>query len=291
MMNASGRSTGAGSCRPVAGMAEIAGLYDGFIFDIWGVVHDGRRCFDDAADCLARLRVAGKPYVFLTNMPRRALAVAPALTRLGLAAALAGPALTSGEVVRHALTGDLEGARVPGRRYLFQGPERTRDIIAGLDLDETGSTRDADFVLVTGIGDDETPEDYRALLDGALEGGLPLLCANPDLRVGHGKRLVACAGLLARAYEEMGGTVLWLGKPHPAPFRLARRMLGAGRVVMIGDSLRTDIAGGQAAGLDTLLITEGIHAGELQEGTEDLTELCRRHGCWPDMAMPSLCWQ
>ncbi len=290
MMNASGCDNGPAGCRFIAGMGEIAGLYDGFIFDIWGVVHDGRRCFGDAADCLTRLRDAGRPYVFLSNMPRRASAVAAALTRLGLPAALAGSALTSGEVVRHALTGDLEGVRVPGRRYLFQGPERTRDIITGLDLEEAGSTKDADFVLVTGIGDDETPEDYRALLDGAMERGLPLLCANPDLRVGHGKRLVACAGLLARAYEEMGGTVLWLGKPHPAPFRLARHMLGVDRVVMIGDSLRTDIAGAQAAGLDTLLITEGIHAGELRNGAEDLAELCRRHGCRPDMAMPRLRW-
>ena len=284
------RSAAGGDCRPVAGLEEIAGLYDGFIFDIWGVVHDGRRLFPEAADCFRQLHDMGKPYIFLSNMPRRAAEVARALTRMGLDEELSGMALTSGETVRLALTGGLNGVQVSGRRYVFQGPPRTRDIVAGLDLEEAEHTEEADFVLLTGIGDDETPADYEELLRGALARRLPMLCANPDLHVGHGKRLVACAGLLAQAYEERGGRVLWLGKPHRAPFDMARQMLGTERVLMVGDSLRTDIAGAAAAGLATLLITGGIHNEELHNGGGGLTELCRRHGCMPDMAMPLLRW-
>ncbi len=257
------------------GLSDVAGRYDGILFDIFGVIHNGVSCFEGAVASLAGLQAAGVPYVFLSNMPLRAGRVAESLMRRGVPEALTGRALTSGEAVFQA----LEGGGF-GKTYTFQGPDSTREIVpAGY---EEAPVETADFVLVSGIGDEEGPEDYTALLETALARKLPMLCANPDLRVGHGDRLVACAGLLVDAYARMGGDARWMGKPHKAVFEMARAMLG-GKLLMVGDSLRTDIAGAQAAGLDTVFVRSGIHAGAGDA-------LFAEYGITPTYALPTLRW-
>ena len=246
--------------RSISGLSEIADAYDGILFDIYGVIHNGDAVFDAAQATLRALHEAGKPYAFLSNMPRRASEVSSALVRFGMAPELAKQAMTSGEAVYKVVQSGQYG-----RRYIFQGPERTRDIIAGLDLTEVTTPQEADFILVSGIGDNDTPADHQPLLDGALARNLPMLCANPDLKVRHGNRVVSCAGLLADAYERMGGPAVWIGKPHPLVFDMARDLLEGDNLLMVGDSLRTDITGAVNAGMDTLWITGGIDSATSPE--------------------------
>lgn len=270
---------------PISGISEVADRYDGFLFDIYGVIHDGFQCFPDAVECLRQLHEAGKPYAFLSNMPRRAGMVSAALIKFGMPAELATSALTSGEAVYRSLKADT----TIGRRYYFQGPERTKDILEGLDLEQVSQVDAADFILVTGIGDHETPEDYADLLTTALAQKMPMICANPDLRVGRGDKLVSCAGLLANAYEEMGGPVHWMGKPHPDVFHMAAELLHADKLMMVGDSLRTDMAGAQKAGLDTLFIQSGIHSNDFAAG-ETVASLCDSYGIYPTATVDRIVW-
>ncbi len=257
------------------GLSQIAHEYDGVLFDIFGVIHNGVACFEGAVEALAGLQAAGLPYAFLSNMPLRAARVPDSLMRRGVPAALVGQALTSGEMVFQALSGGGFG-----KTYVFQGPDSTREIVpAGYT---EAPVAEADFVLVSGIGDEEGPEDYAELLQIARARGLPMLCANPDLRVGHGDKTVSCAGLLVDAYARMGGDARWMGKPHKAVFEKAKTMLG-GRLLMVGDSLRTDIAGGQSAGLDTVFVQSGIHAGAGET-------LFAEHQITPTYTLPRLCW-
>jgi HAD superfamily hydrolase (TIGR01459 family) len=269
------------------GLAEIAHLYDGFLFDIWGVIHDGTACFPAARACLHELHTLGKPYTFLSNMPRRAKMVSEALVKLGMEQNLTATALTSGEATRRFLQ---SSQRDFGNRVLFQGPERTKDIITGLDIVEVQTVAEADFVLISGIGDEETPADYSDLLNGALTRGLPMICANPDLRVGHGRKLVACAGLLAEAYENMGGRVIWMGKPHGLVYQMARDVMGVDNLLMVGDSLRTDIAGAKAAGMATLFLTDGIHREDIAGDHRKLEALTVKYAVKPDHVLPNLIW-
>ena len=257
------------------GLSEVAPQYDGILFDIYGVIHNGVACFPEVIPCLQTLNEAGIPYGFLSNMPRRAEKVKAALIGHGMPEALAKGALTSGEAVHRALSG--EGY---GKNYTFQGPARTQEIVpAGYTEVPVAQ---ADFVLVSGIGDTEGPEDYTDLLETALARGLPMICANPDLKVGHGDRMVSCAGLLVDAYERMGGDARWMGKPHKSVFEMAQNMLG-GKLLMVGDSLRTDIAGAQGAGLDTVFIRSGIHAG----ADESMFD---QEGIYPTYTLPRLVW-
>jgi HAD superfamily hydrolase (TIGR01459 family) len=259
----------------LTGLSEVANGYDGILFDIFGVIHNGVACFDGAVAALEGLQAAGIPYAFLSNMPLRAESVSKSLMRRGVPERLVGQAITSGEAVFQALS-----AGGFGKTYAFQGPESTRGIVP-VGYAEA-PVEAADFVLVSGIGDEEGPADYTDLLATALARNLPMLCANPDLKVGHGERMVSCAGLLVDAYARMGGDARWMGKPHKVVFEMARDLLG-GKLLMVGDSLRTDIAGAKGAGLDTLFIRSGIHASAK-------AALFDEEGISPTYALPQLCW-
>ncbi len=153
-----------------------------------------------------------------------------------------------------------------GRRCLHICSDRDLEIRDGLGLEYVDTAEAAEFILNTGpAGWDDTIEDYAPLLRRALARGLPMVCANPDLVVMHGARLALCAGALAQWYEQQGGHVRWHGKPYRSVYDSCLALLGIddrSRILAVGDSLRTDIAGAAAAGLDSLFIAGGIHAEE-----------------------------
>lgn len=255
--------------RSIAGIGEIADQYDGFILDLWGVIHDGVTLFPGVVDCLQRLKAAGKSICMLSNAPRRVASAVAKLDELGLPRTTYDRVLTSGEASHHALITPPDAWHAAlGPRVYHLGPGRDRDVLEGLaDREKVLDIASADWVLNTGTDAyDETVEDHRAVLEAARARNLPMLCANPDLTVVIGGQMVICAGELARAYEQMGGDVRYHGKPHAPVYRQCFELLGLGadaRLCAVGDSLRTDIAGANAAEIDCVFITAGIHAEEL----------------------------
>jgi HAD superfamily hydrolase (TIGR01459 family) len=153
-----------------------------------------------------------------------------------------------------------------GRRCLHIGSERDMGIREGLELDFVDTAEEAEFILNTGpAGWEDRIEDYAPLLQRGRARALPMVCANPDLVVMRGNRLALCAGALAQWYEEAGGRVRWHGKPFRSVYDTCLERLGIddrSRILAVGDSLRTDIAGAAGAGLDSVLIAGGIHAEE-----------------------------
>lgn len=246
-----------------AGLKDIAGRYDGFILDLWGVVHDGQAPYPGAVATLRRLRELGKRVLLLSNAPRPSGIVSSFLADMGVDERCYDFLVTSGDLVRAVLE---SGDGLPGRRCLMIGSDRDHGLLDGLDYTLAASPDAADFVLCCGLRDDEKEklDGYLPLLRAAQACALPMICANPDLTVMRGRRLVLCAGTLAAAFEEMGGRVRYYGKPHAAAYEACfkRLDLPQGRVLAIGDSLRTDVAGAIAAGIAVLLIPGGIHAEE-----------------------------
>jgi HAD superfamily hydrolase (TIGR01459 family) len=253
--------------RVYTGMRELAPRYDGFILDLWGVVHDGVRPYPGVLDCMQRLLDAGKRLVLLSNAPRRADDVVRRIAAIGVPARLYHAVMASGEEAWQCLHDRAEPFYAAlGRRCLQIGSERDLEIRDGLDLDFVETVGEADFILNTGpAGWDDTIEDYAPVLAAARARDLPMVCANPDLVVMHGGKMALCAGALAEHYEAIGGRVRWHGKPYPSVYASCLGLLGIAdksRVLAIGDSLRTDIAGAAAAGIPSLLIAGGIHAAE-----------------------------
>ena len=284
----------------IAGLSAVAARYDGFVLDLWGVIHDGVEAYPGVAGTLAELRRAGKRTIMLSNAPRRSGALIDQLSRLGIARDLYDEVLSSGEAVHLELAGRADPVFAAlGPRLYHLGPDRDRNVYEGLpyrsvDLDQ------ADFVLNTGpVELTESVADYQDLLDRALARHLPMICANPDHVVIRQGARITCAGAIAGRYADMGGMVVERGKPDPAIYDLALARLGIAdrrRVCAVGDALHTDIRGARAGGFDAVLVTGGIHADEL--GTKwgeapdpvRLAELARHHGERPVAAMVKFAW-
>lgn len=249
----------------MSGFAALAEVYDGFIVDLWGVVHNGVRPHPGVLDCLARLRLAGKPVVFLSNAPRRPGAIAAALLAMGIGPEFYSGIMSSGEAVHLALRDRTDEFAGLGRRLFHLGPPRDRDVFDSLGLIEVARPEAAEFLLNTGPDDllgAEDAEVYLPVLRDALQAGLPMVCANPDLEVVRDGKRIICAGRLAEIYGEWGGRVIQRGKPDPAIYTPTLALLGTARerTLAVGDSLRTDMAGAKAAGIDACWVLSGIHA-------------------------------
>ena len=251
----------------IGGLRELAPHYDGFILDLWGVIHDGVAPMPGAVDCLRSLMESDKRIILLSNAPRRADDVVRRITRIGVPAGLYHHVMSSGEEAwQHLRRRDDPFYAALGRRCLHIGSERDIEIRHGLDLEFVDTAEEAEFVLNTGpAGWDDRLEDYEPILQLALDRNLPMICANPDIVVMHGNQLALCAGALAKWYEEAGGRVRWHGKPFRSVYDTCVELLGiddCSRILAVGDSVRTDIAGAAGAGIDSLLIADGIHAEE-----------------------------
>jgi HAD superfamily hydrolase (TIGR01459 family) len=262
--------------RLIDGMRELAPRYDGFILDLWGVVHDGVAPFPGVLDCMERLIGGGKRLVLLSNAPRRADDVVRRIEKIGVPPGLYHSVLSSGEEAwQHLHRRDEPFYAALGRRCLHICSERDLEIREGLDLEWVDTAEEADFILNTGPAEwEDTHEDYAPLLQAARARDLPMVCANPDLVVIHAGRPALCAGAIAEQYEALGGRVRWHGKPYPSVYDSCLDLLeiaNRSRILAIGDSLRTDIAGAAGAGIDSLLVVGGIHAAEFtRDGVLDL---------------------
>jgi HAD superfamily hydrolase (TIGR01459 family) len=253
--------------RLIDGMHALAPDYDGFILDLWGVVHDGIAPFPGVIDCMERLISTGKRVVLLSNAPRRADDVVRRIASIGVPEGLYHAVMSSGEETwQHLQRRDDPFYAALGRRCLHIGSERDLEIREGLDLEFVATPDEANFILNTGPANwEDTIADYAPILDASRRHGLAMVCANPDLVVIHNGRPALCAGALAEYYESIGGHVRWHGKPYPSVYDACLALLGISersRILAIGDSLRTDIAGAGAAGINSLLIAGGIHAAE-----------------------------
>jgi HAD superfamily hydrolase (TIGR01459 family) len=278
------------------GFAAIAGRYDGFILDLWGVIHDGVRPYPGAVDCLEHLQAAGKRSVLLSNAPRRSHAAESMLRHMGIGAGLYTAILTSGEAVHLALRDRADPwFAALGRRVYHLGPDRDRNVLEGLDVVPVPTPEEADFVLNTGPDDHRAPTDVYAFEDTLQEcarHNLPMICANPDLEVIRGGVRVICAGALAARYEQMGGAVRSLGKPDPAIYCPVMTMLGTApaATLAVGDSLRTDIAGATAAGLDSCWVLGGIHGEALADDDGAAEREARLAGLAPVAMVRAFRW-
>ncbi len=275
--------------------APLAAGYDGFILDLWGVIHDGVVPYPGAAECLTALRQAGKRIVLLSNAPRRAGEIQVQLRGMGIPDSAYDGIMTSGEAAFLMLRDRSDPwYRDLGRVVFHLGPERDRNVLHGLDLVVRETPEGADFMLNTGPDDHLNPTDpaaYDAVLRDCALRRLPMICANPDLYVIRGGVRVVCAGTLAQRYLTMGGDVRSLGKPDPAIYAPVLAMLGVApaRVLAVGDALRTDIAGAAAVGLDACWVLGGLHGAHL--GSDAATEAeAVAAGLHPVAAIPHFVW-
>lgn len=253
-------------------VSSLAEDYDVWFCDIWGVMHNGETAFQSSIEACREFRHAGGAdgtggrVILLTNAPRPAFSVAQQLTEFGVPDDCYDAIVSSGDVSQHLL------AQYEGAKFFHLGPSRDFAVIEQAKISPV-PLESADVILLTGLFDDETegPEDYRVMFERAVRRGLPMICGNPDLQVERGARLVYCAGILAQLYEELGGEVIYAGKPYAPIYDLAyktccesdkEKIFDKSRILCIGDGMKTDMPGALNAGYDALFVASGLHVGE-----------------------------
>jgi HAD superfamily hydrolase (TIGR01459 family) len=264
--------------------SALAANYDVVLSDVWGVTHNGVAAFPEACAALTRYRAGGGTVILVTNAPRRGEAVRKQLVEhFGVPDEAYDGIVSSGDVTCGVM------AQRPGQSVFHLGPQRDISIFDGLDI-RFAPVEEADYVVCTGLFDDdvETAESYRDMLGLMRRRKLFMVCGNPDVVVERGDRLVYCAGAIADLYGSMGGEVLYAGKPYRPIYEMALAQAEAvrgakaplARVLAIGDSVRTDLKGAAAFGIDCLFVTAGIHAEEL--GDRDDPDVKRLAGIFAE---------
>lgn len=274
-------------------MHNLLSRYDAFIIDLWGVVHDGVHAYPGVVQRLNTL-IAQKKVLFLSNAPRPVEVSIKKLIELGIHV-LPKHLLTSGDAVREQLVywNDPVFSQL-GKCLYHLGEAKNQDILNGLDLNVTNDIEKADFILLSAFMEaHEDLNQYDELLQIALKAKLKVICANPDKIVVHGDSIRYCSGVLAEKYEKMGGTVFYYGKPCPRIYELAFKRLEAEgisdkkRILMIGDTLETDILGAKNVSIDSALVKTGNMENLLIAGNS-VQQIMQNYGIIPTWILDSL---
>ncbi|MCO5063612.1 MAG: TIGR01459 family HAD-type hydrolase [Rhizobiaceae bacterium] len=272
----------------LGGVRDLVPMFDAFLIDQFGVLHDGSAPYPGAVETLTNLKSTGKTIVLLSNSGRRSAPNEERLLRLGFRKGSWDSFLSSGEVAWRMLATSPDHA---GRNCLLLARGGDKSAIEGLPLNLVETGNDADVVLLSGSEADTYDMDhYRRLLEPAATRQVPCICTNPDkiMLTPVGPRFGA--GQIAEVYAGMGGPVKWIGKPFPEIYDAAKELIGhalAARTACIGDSIEHDIAGGQQAGLSTVLVATGV-LDSLSDG--ERAELYKKHGAAPDYLLPAFAW-
>ncbi len=279
--------------------ATLAERYDALLCDVWGVLHNGVAAYEGVVDALCQFRQEGGKVLLLSNAPRPGLRIPAHLEGFGVPRDAYDDVLTSGDATRASIGGGRYGTR-----FWHLGPDRDRPTFEGLALEQVAE-EEADFVLCTGLFDDETEtaDNYTELLARLKTRDVDLVCANPDIVVDRGEKQVFCGGAIAQAYTRIGGRSHYFGKPHAPIYEMAQEKLltlcghavARERLLAVGDGLLTDIKGANDQGIDALFITGGIAVERCGPDADNpqpdlVSALSREAGVWPMAAMPRLRW-
>lgn len=281
----------------IDGISAITNRYDALLVDVWGVLHDGKKPYPGVTDCLKRLKSGQKKIVLLSNTARRRYIAESDLIHLGIYPEMYDHLVTSGELTWASFGQHLDDRlNQLGSRYYLIGSEGY-GITDELELQGTHEINTADFILTIGVqGNPLSTAPAETILQESAARGLTMVCANPDCRVMRDDVMGIGPGALAARYEELGGQVIYFGKPHRAIYQHCLKLIDKvdmDRVVAVGDSLKTDIAGACLNGIDSILMGSGIHAKEFQnipDNTDQLAALCHTEGKYPKLIANGFIW-
>lgn len=282
------------------GIKEISANYDYFIFDLWGVIHDGTQAYEGVLEALDFLKKQGKKICFLSNAPRRSYKVAEVLKKFSIDKNLYEFILTSGEATFLDFKKNQEnGFKDFGKKYFYIGPKKDIDLLDGLDYQQTADASQASFAIATGFDDEKSIlQEKFPQIQEAKKYNLPLICVNPDLLVvkQNGTEMI-CAGVLADEYQKMGGKVFYYGKPFSSVYNMTYEFFGKpnkSKIIAIGDGIETDIKGAFDFGIDSVLVTGGILCNKLgirygqQADVDKVQQICESYKIFPNYIIPNL---
>ncbi len=234
--------------------------YDTFVIDLWGVVHNGMVLNPKAIEAIDHLKKNSKKIIFLSNAPRPSSKVINFLLKMNMDIKYLSNVMTSGEAAMQAINKNQFG-----KTFYHLGPPRDISVFEKVKDNKT-DLKSSDFILCTGLFDEHENdlEYYKNFLRKYVS--KKLVCTNPDLTVHRGNIEELCAGSVAKVFEELGGKVVYFGKPYKEVYKMCFN--SNEKVLAIGDNLRTDIKGANNQDIDCIFISDGVHRDEYKETSE-----------------------
>ena len=241
-------------------LSDIYKNYDTFVIDLWGVMHNGMALNQKAIEAIKQLKNQSKKIVFLSNAPRPSSKVINFLLKMNMDSKYLSNVMTSGEAAMHAINKNQFC-----KNFFHLGPSRDTSVFEKVKENKT-DIESCDFILCTGLFDEykKDLEFYKKLLKKYVS--KKLVCTNPDLTVHKGNIEELCAGSVAKIFEELGGEVVYFGKPYKEVYRMCFNPNE--KVLAVGDNLRTDIKGANNLKIDCIFISNGVHRDEYKNTSE-----------------------
>jgi HAD superfamily hydrolase (TIGR01459 family) len=264
--------------------------FDYFFLDQFGVLHDGHRPYPGVLDALERLKARGARVVVLSNSGRSGEYNAQRMQELGIPSGLYDHFLTSGDAAKAALlSGELTIRPGPTTKCLTMSATGEHQLADDLGFGVAKDGAEADLLIISGSQADRVSlDEYARQLEPAARRRSLCLCTNPDKLMLKSTATYPGAGAIATLYEQLGGQVNWIGKPYPAIYAAAARLVGSpdpSRVLCVGDSVEHDIVGARRFGAAAALVRTGILA-DFSEA--ELALECGKHGIMPDLILAGL---
>lgn len=227
--------------------------YDIILSDISGVLHNGSNLLPNVLPVFTALHAAGKNIVLVTNAPRPKEVVQHTLNKFGLS--FLTNIITSGDLFLSALQNTWEG-----KKFYIVGKEIDHPLKQAVGINIVSTIEEAECLLFldTALDNNEIIANYASIFKAAIARNITAICPNPDLIVRHSDKLLYVNGSFAKYYQELGGKVIYYGKPYPDIFDYALSTVPAGKAIMIGDTMYTDIEGANTVGVDSLLVLTGV---------------------------------
>ena len=246
------------------GLRSIAENYDIFYIDLWGVIHNGINLHKNAIEALEQITKTKKQFVLLTNAPRPNKTVKSFLEKMGMSKEIREKVYSSGEAALSYLKKNLLDDK-----FYHLGPTRDFDLFLNFKKNKTVDIKKSSYLLCTGLFEKhgEDLNYYKELFKEHIN--KKMICTNPDLIVDRGDKRELCAGSVALVFKEMGGEVIYFGKPFPEVYNQSIDNKEK-RVLSIGDNLNTDIKGANNLNYDSLIISNGVHKNEIEKDGIDI---------------------
>ena len=261
------------------GLKSIINDIDLLFIDIWGVLHNGVKLYEESVDVLDKLEQFEKEYILLTNAPRPNNTVISFLKNMGLDNNKCRKVSTSGEVALKYLK-----SKYKGLKFFHIGPPRDFDLFKSFKKFKVNEIEECNFIMCTGLFDNfsKNLNYYKILLKNKVD--IKMVCTNPDLIVNRGSERELCAGSVAKIFEDLGGKVEYFGKPYPLVYNQSADTKNK-KILCIGDNLNTDIKGANIQNFKSLFIMSGIHNNE-----NNINELKKKYDVSIDYSQNNLAW-
>lgn len=249
--------------RVIQSLEEIADRYETFFVDMYGVIWNGLHFYPSVAPLFADLKKCGKKIAMLSNATTVSPRFVEKYAKFGLVKGVNYDAfITSGDVLKAKIADGYFEKLTRKKEYRFYILGRDNPaLFEHVAAHQTHDLNAADLMYVSSLEVDKQAalslDKFMPDMQTALQKGLPLVCANPDLFAFRGDLKYYRGGSVAKWYAANGGFVAYVGKPYGEIYEFALKKTDstAACSVMVGDTLGTDILGAVHVGMDSVLIT------------------------------------